>query len=90
LGGTLDGAISGFAKIITVGVDSVLGNSSMGQSERTNMFGQKMYFSRHLDAYFTAGTLPPVKSLKMVRDRSLKGYHVIDLDPQVLTWAFSK
>jgi len=38
LGGTKDSVLSGFSKVVKVGVDAVLGNSSMGQHEGTNMF----------------------------------------------------
>jgi len=96
LGGTLDGAISGFAKIITVGVDSVLGNSSMGQHEGTNMF--VMWTENallRLDAYFYRWNFTSNEVIKDVEGASgvIMMKRVIDLkntDPQVLTWAISR
>jgi len=96
LGGTLEGAISGFAKIIEVGVDAVLGNSSMGQHEGTNMF--IMWTENallRLDAYFYRWNFTSSEVIKDVEGASgvIMMKRVIDLkntDPQVLTWAISR
>ena len=96
MGGTMDSALSGFAKIIKVGVDSVLGNSSMGQHEGTNMF--IMWTENallRLDAYFYRWNFTSNEVIKDVEGASgvIMMKRVIDLtktDPQVLTWAISR
>jgi len=96
LGGTLSGAISGFAKIITICVDAVLGNSSMGQHEGTNMFITWTDNALlRLDAYFYRWNFTSSEVVKDVEGASgvIMMKRIIDLkntDPQVLTWAISR
>jgi len=96
MGGTMDSTMSGFAKIVKVGVDSVLGNSSMGQHEGTDMF---IIWTDNallrLDAYFYRWNFSSNEVIKDVEGASgvIMMKRVIDLtktDPQVLTWAISR
>ena len=95
-GGTKDSVLSGFAKIIKGGVDAVLGNSSMGQHEGTNMF---IVWTDNallrLDAYFYRWNFTSSQVITDVEGASgvIMMKRVIDLtktDPQVLTWAISR
>ena len=93
---TGDSARNGFAKIIQVGVAAVLGNSSMGQHEGTNMF--IMWTDNallRLDAYFYRWNFTSRNVITDVEGASgvIMMKRVIDLtktDPQVLTWAISR
>ena len=96
LGATKDSALSGFSKIIAVGVDAVLGNSSMGQHEGTNMF---IVWTDNallrLDAYFYRWNFTSSQVITNVEGVSgvVMMKRVIDItktDPQVLTWAISR
>ena len=96
LGATKDSVLSGFANIIKGGVDAVLGNSSMGQHEGTNMF---IVWTDNallrLDAYFYRWNFTSSQVITDVEGASgvIMMKRVIDLtktDPQVLTWAISR
>ena len=96
LGATKDSALSGFSKIIAVGVDAVLGNSSMGQHEGTNMF---IVWTDNallrLDAYFYRWNFTSSQVITNVEGVSgvVMMKRVIDIaetNPQVLTWAISR
>jgi len=87
---------SGFEKIVKVGVESVLGNSNMGQHEGNNMFiTWNDNALLRLDAYYyrwnfcSRGVITNVEGASGV----ILLTRVIDIaktDPQVLTWAISR
>ena len=88
--------ISGFSKIIKVGVEAVLGNSSMGQHEATNMF---IIWTENallrLDGYYYRWNFSSQGVIDNVEGASgvIMMKRVIDLtttDPQVLTWAITR
>ena len=91
-----DSIKEGFEKVVTVAVDSVLGNSSMGEHEGSSMF---IVWSDNallrLDAYYYRWNFSSHEIIQDVEGASgtIVMKRVIDLthtDPQVLTWAISK
>ena len=86
----------GFEKVVTAAVDAVLGNSSMGEHEGSNMFIQWSDNALlRLDAYYYRWNFSSDEIIKNIEGVSgvLVMKRVINLaetDPQVLTWAISR
>ena len=87
---------NGFEKIVKVGVESVLGNSNMGQHEGNNMFITWTDNALlRLDAYYYRWNFCSKAVITNVEGASgvILLTRVIDIaktDPQVLTWAISR
>jgi len=88
--------LSGFSSLIKVGVETVLGNNSIGQHEGTNMF---IIWTDNallrLDSYYYRWNFTSSEVIKDVEGASgvVMMRRVIDLtktDPQVLTWAITR
>jgi len=92
-GGNLE---SGFVNLIKVGVETVLGNSSIGQHEGTNMF--ILWIDNallRLDGYYYRWNFTSTEVIQDVEGASgvIMMRRVIDMtktDPQVLTWTITR
>ena len=91
-----DSIKEGFEKVVSVAVDSVLGNSSIGEHEGSSMF---IVWSDNallrLDSYYYRWNFSSHEIIQDVEGASgaIVIKRVIDLtktDPQVLTWAISR
>ena len=88
--------VGGFEKLVSVAVDAVLGNASMGEHQGNNMF---IVWSDNalirMDAYYYRWNFSSDEIIQNVEGASgaIVMKRVIDLvktDPQVLTWAISR
>ena len=92
-GGNLSG---GFGKLISVAVEAVLGNASMGEHEGTNMFIQWHNNALlRLDAFYYRWNFSSTEIIKDVEGASgviviKRVINLVNTDPQVLTWAISR
>jgi len=92
-GGNLE---SGFVNLIKVGVETVLGNNSIGQHEGTNMF--ILWIDNallRLDGYYYRWNFTSTEVIEDVEGASgvIMMRRVIDMtktDPQVLTWTITR
>ena len=92
-GGNLSG---GFGSLVSVAVEAVLGNSSMGEHEGTNMFIQWHNNALlRLDAYYYRWNFSSTEIIQDVEGASgviviKRVVNLVNTDPQVLTWAISR
>jgi len=88
--------LGGFEKVISVAVDAVLGNASMGEHEGTNMFIQWSDNALlRLDAYYYRWNFSSDEIIQNVEGASgavvvKRVINLVNTDPQVLTWAISR
>ena len=88
--------LGGFGKLVSVAVDAVLGNASMGEHEGSNMFIQWQDNALlRLDAYYYRWNFSSTEIIKDVEGASgvicmKRVINLVNTDPQVLTWAISR
>ena len=88
--------LSGFGKLVSVAVEAVLGNASMGEHEGSNMFIQWSDNALlRLDAYCYRWNFSSNEIIQDVEGASgvvvmKRVINLVDTDPQVLTWAISR
>ena len=86
----------GFGKLISVGVEAVLGNASMGEHEGSNMFIQWQNNALlRLDAFYYRWNFSSTEIIQDVEGASgvivmKRVINLVNTDPQVLTWAISR
>ena len=86
----------GFGKLISVGIEAVLGNASMGEHEGSNMFIQWHNNALlRLDAFYYRWNFSSTEIIKDVEGASgviviKRVINLVNTDPQVLTWAISR
>jgi len=88
--------LGGFKNVISVAVDSVLGNASMGEHEGSNMFIQWSDNAiLRLDAYYYRWNFSSNEIIQNIEGVSgviavKRVINLVNTDPQVLTWAISR
>ena len=88
--------LRGFGKLVSVSVEAVLENASMGEHEGSNMFIQWQDNALlRLDAYYYRWNFSSIDIIKNVEGASgvicmKRVINLVNTDPQVLTWAISR